>query len=94
MSEEQQDMVSQLATLYGQFARLIHEANELDMWNVESEEFQSICKTIGAAPSEMQTVIFSASHVVNAYTYAEMTEALRIGSQGECNNQEIEDAQE
>ena len=38
--EQQKEMLNGLSTLYGQFARLIHEADELDMWNVESENFK------------------------------------------------------
>ena len=93
-NEEQQGMISKLADLYGKFARLIHEADKLDMWNAESENVKSICKSIGISPWEVKRVIQDADHVVHAYTNAEMTDALQSQDQGECNNQESEDAQE
>ena len=92
--EQQKDMLNGLSILYGQFARLIHEADNLDMWNAESENVKSICKSIGISPWEVKRVIQDADHVVHAYTNAEMTDALQSQDQGECNNQESEDAQE
>ena len=93
--EQQKEMLNGLSTLYGQFARLIHEADELDMWNVESENFKSICKSIGASTWDVTRVIQNADHVVHAYTSAEMTDALQINQdQNGCANQESKDAQE
>ena len=47
MSDFELQMIHNLTDSWGQFARLIFEADNLGLWDTESENFKSIWKAIG-----------------------------------------------
>ena len=92
MSDFEVQMIHELTATWGRFARLIFEADNLGMWDTESENFKSICKAIGTEEEDLLHVIKKAKFVLGNYGHNEVSEALIKNNDGFLSSeQEVED---